>query len=161
MDIYEFAMEKEHQSADYYRDLAQQCNNEGLTTIFTMLAEEEEKHFHMVQAMRERGRPEPSESTVLKDAVSVLRRMSKERDAMTCQASQVDLYKKAQEFEEESENYYKEKAGEIEDTFQKKLLTNLAEHEHRHYMLLETIIQMVLRPERWLENAEWTHLEEY
>ena len=43
----------------------------------------------------------------------------------------------------------------------KRIFQKLAEEEKKHYFLLENIIQFVSRPETWLENAEFYHLEEY
>ena len=33
--------------------------------------------------------------------------------------------------------------------------------EQRHAKVLESVIEFVSSPEKWLENAEWYHLEEY
>jgi rubrerythrin len=52
MDIFEFAMDKEKFSEDYYRELAEKTNNPGLKNICTMLAEEEAKHYHIVRKMQ-------------------------------------------------------------------------------------------------------------
>jgi rubrerythrin len=41
MDIYTFAMQMEKDGEEYYRELGTKCKNEGLTKIFTMLADEE------------------------------------------------------------------------------------------------------------------------
>ena len=38
MNIFEFAMEKEKYSEDYYRQLADKSNNKGPETVFNMLA---------------------------------------------------------------------------------------------------------------------------
>jgi hypothetical protein len=37
----------------------------------------------------------------------------------------------------------------------------VAGEEHKHYLLLERIIDFVSRPEQWLEDAEFYHLEDY
>jgi len=31
MDIFEYALEKEKHAQEYYKDLAEKCNNEGVT----------------------------------------------------------------------------------------------------------------------------------
>src|SRR3972149_1076231 len=42
----------------------------------------------------------------------------------------------------------------------KNIFTKMKE-ENKHYFILENIINFVSRPQTWLENAEWHHLEEY
>ena len=161
MNIFEFAMEKEKLSEERYRDLAQQCNNNGVKTILNMLADEEYKHYIMVHAMAKNQKPAEAETNVLSDAQQVFGKMREERDTLGCDIGQVKLYIKAQEFEEESEQYYREKAKEVTDNYQKRILTKMAEEERKHYNMLEHIIQFMQRPERWLEDREWSHHEPY
>jgi hypothetical protein len=37
----------------------------------------------------------------------------------------------------------------------------LADEEKKHMILMENLIEFVSRPDTWLENAEWYHLDEY
>jgi len=47
------------------------------------------------------------------------------------------------------------------DESQKAMFLKITEEEQRHFNILETIIDMVSRPQTWLENPEWYHLEDY
>ena len=161
MNIYEFAKEKEKYSENYYRDLSEKCQNKGLKSIFSMLADEELKHFNMVKEMEQKGRPSIAETPILSDAKKIFQKMKDEKDIAGCGESQIDLYSDARKFEEESRDLYNKKAEEVDDEFQKNLFKKMAGEEQKHYNLMENIIQLVQRPERWLENAEWHHLEEY
>jgi len=87
--------------------------------------------------------------------------MKEEKDVSGLDASQVELYKKAQGIEKKSEDFYTEKAKEVSDDSQKQTLLAIARQEKTHYLLLEKIIDFVSRPQMWLENPEWYHLEEY
>ena len=69
--------------------------------------------------------------------------------------------KKAQDIEKESREFYLQKADEVQDHCQKGIFRKLAEEENKHYFLLDNIIEFVSRPEQWLENAEFHHLEDY
>ncbi len=75
--------------------------------------------------------------------------------------SQIEVYKKAQDIEKKSIDFYLQKADEVKEHCQKGTFRKLAEEEKKHYFLLQNIIEFVSRPESWLENAEWYHLEEY
>ncbi len=161
MDIYDFALEKEQKSEKLYRQIADQCKNTGLKNIFTMLADEEQKHYNIVKKLQENDTSQRTETSIISDAKKVFERMRDERLTVGCNEKQIDTYREAQRFEEESRDYYKEKAEQVDDDYQQNLFQKLAREEQCHYDLLDGIIQMVQRPERWLEDAEWYHLEEY
>lgn len=75
--------------------------------------------------------------------------------------SEADLYRKAQKIEKESRQFYLEKAEEVEGEPQKQLLLKLAEEEQKHENLMENLVEFITKPETWIENAEWRHLDEY
>jgi len=160
MNIFEFAMEKEKYSEDYYRRLAGKSNNKGLETIFNMLADEEAKHYKIVSDMKDDVAPDLADTTVLSDAKNVFVKMRESAQKFSFDISQTELYRKAQDIEKQSRDFYLEKANEAEKAH-KEIFLKLADEEKKHYFLLEDIIDFVSRPETWLENAEWHHLDEY
>jgi len=160
MNIFEFAMENEKYSEDYYRQLADKSNSKGLETVFNMLADEEAKHYKIVSDMKDDVAPDLAETTVLSDAKDVFAKMRESTQSFNFDVSQTELYRKAQNIEKQSRDFYLEKASEVDKT-QKEIFLKLAEQEKRHYFLLENIIDFVSRPETWLENAEFYHLDEY
>jgi rubrerythrin len=54
MDIYSFALQMKKNGEEYYRELANKSGSEGLKKILTMLAEEEVKHFQLIEKMRKK-----------------------------------------------------------------------------------------------------------
>jgi len=160
MNIFEFAMEKEKYSEDYYRQLAAKSNDKGLGTIFNMLADEEAKHYKIVSDMKKDIIPDLAETTVLSDAKDVFEKMQESAQSFNFNVSEIELYKKALKFEKQSRDFYLEKANEVAEA-QKEIFLELADEEKKHFFLLENIIDFVLSPKAWLENAEFYHLEEY
>lgn len=160
MNIFDFAMEKEKYSEDYYRQLAAKSGDKGLAKIFNMLADEEAGHYKIVSDMKKDIDPDSAETDILSDAKEVFELMRESVRNFNFNVSQVELYKKALRIEEQSRDFYLEKADEVTET-QKGIFLKLAEEEKKHYFLLENIIDFVSRPETWLENAEFYHLEEY
>lgn len=160
MNIFEFAMEKEKYSENYYRQLAGKSSNKGLEMVFNMLADEEAKHYKIVSDMKEGVAPDLAETTVLSDAKDVFAKMRESVQDFNFNVSQTELYRKAQNIEKQSQDFYLEKANEVEKT-QKEIFLKLADQEKKHYFLLQNIIDFVSRPETWLENAEFYHLDEY
>ena len=160
MNIFEYAMQMEKDGEIYYRQLVQQTANKGLKTILTMLADEEVKHYNAIEKMKTAG-PDVVETTILTDAKNVFIQIQESNESFGFDIGQTELYKKAQDIEKRSQDFYLEKANETEKKYQKRIFQKLAEEEKKHYFLLENIIQFVSRPDTWLENAEFYHLEEY
>lgn len=160
MNIFKFAMQMEKDGEDYYRSLAQQAGNKGLKTIFTMLADEEVKHYKVVQQMMTQ-KPRMTETTILTGVKNVFAQIKESNQGFNFDARQTELYRKAQDIERNSREFYLQKADEVQQEYHKEIFLKLAEQENKHFFLLENIIQFVSRPEHWLENAEFYHLDEY
>jgi len=154
MDIFEYAMQMEKDGEAYYRQLAEQTNNNGLKTVFSMLADE------VVKQMKTQS-PQMEQTQVLTNAKNIFVQMKESDDTFDFDARQVELYKKAQDIEKKSQDFYSEKASEVTQEDQKETFQQLAAEEEKHYLLLDNIIQFVSRPDTWLENAEFHHLEPY
>jgi rubrerythrin len=101
-----------------------------------------------------------AETTVLSDAKDVFAKMRESVQSFNFDVSQTKLYRKAREIEKQSRDFYLEKANEVKES-QKEIFLKLADEEKKHYFLIDNIIDFVSRPETWLENAEFYHLEEY
>ena len=98
---------------------------------------------------------------VLTDAKKIFEKMSKNKNRFDSGISQKLVYRKAQAIEKKSRDFYLKKAAQVSDKNQKDIFKKLAEEEKKHSFLLRNIIDFISRPETWLENAEWYHLEEY
>jgi rubrerythrin len=160
INIFEYAMQMEKDGENYYRRLAQQTANKGLKTILTMLADEEVKHYNAIEKMKTEEL-QMADTTILADAKNVFVQIKESDENFAFDIKQTELYKRAQDIEKKSREFYLEKANEFQEKYQKELFLRLAEEEKKHYFLLENIIEFVSRPEHWLENAEFFHLEEY
>ena len=98
---------------------------------------------------------------VLSDAKGIFEQTKQAADKFNFEESQIETYKKAKDIEKQSREFYLQKANEVQDRCQKGIFGKLAEEENKHYFLLDNIIDFVSRPEQWLENAEFHHLEDY
>jgi len=159
MDIFEFAMQMELDGAKLYRQLADASRDSGMKSILEQLARDEDKHYGMLKRMSESGEMEMSETTVLSDAMNIFAKVTVAD--MDLGGEQVDVYRRAAEIEKRSEDFYLEKADEVEQEGQKQLLLRIADEEKRHRHLLEGMVEFLERPQVWLENAEFNQLEDY
>jgi rubrerythrin len=97
----------------------------------------------------------------LSDVKAVFKQMSKSDNKFDAGIDQLEVYKKAQGIEKKSRDFYLEKADEVGNPAQEAIFRRLAEEEKKHTFLLQNIMDFLSRPQTWLENAEWNHLEEY
>jgi rubrerythrin len=159
-NIFEYAMQMEKDGEDYYRQLAQKAGNNGMKTILTMMADEEVKHYNALEKIKTQ-KTQIAESDILTDAKNVFVQIKESGESFDFDIKQTELYKKAQDIEKKSRDFYKGKANEVTEEYQKELFLKLAIEEQKHYVLLDNIIDFVSRPEQWLEDAEFFHLEDY
>ncbi len=161
MDIFKFAMDKEKFSEDYYRQLAEKTGNAGLKHICNMLADEEIKHYEIVQKMRNETVNEVADSPILKDSRKIFESMKKSTEEFNLDISELRLYEKARDIEQESKEFYLTKAEEMDNPGHKDIFKKLANEEQKHYALLDRICEFVARPQWFLENAEMYRFDDY
>jgi rubrerythrin len=159
MDIYEYAMQMEKDGEDYYRELAQKTMNPGIKKILTMLADAEVKHYNVFQSMKRNENVPDTDTEILNKTKNIFIKMREEKETVL-DVTQTELYKKAQDIEKRSRDFYLEKADEAAAS-RRAIFIRIADEEKKHYFILEKIIDFVSRPETWLENPEWYHLDEY
>ncbi|MBM9604961.1 ferritin-like domain-containing protein [Desulfopila inferna] len=169
MDIYIFAMQMEKDGELYYRELAEKSKSEGLRKIFTMLAEEEIKHFKIVKDLREKtGLSEVVDTAILSDVKNIFEEMREgnlafEQGLYVDTTEETNAYRKARDIEESSKDFYLEKAEESVGQPAELLFKKLAREEDKHFRIMDNIVEFVSRPEpgNWLEDAEFYHLDQY
>ncbi|MHC4726787.1 MAG: ferritin family protein [Planctomycetota bacterium] len=158
-NIFDFAMQMEKDGEEYYRQLAQQASNKGMKTILTLLADEEVKHYNVIEKIKTQ-QAEIAESEILTDAKNIFVQIKESGESFDFNINQEELYKKARDIEKKNRDFYVEKANEVTENYQKELFLKLAIEEQKHYVLLDNIIDFISRPEQWLENAEFFHLDD-
>ncbi|MDR4508009.1 MAG: ferritin family protein [Candidatus Brocadiaceae bacterium] len=161
MDIFEFALQMEKDGEKYYRDLVLKVDNIGLKNVLSMLADAEVKHYEILQRLKENETVQISDVSVLSDVKNIFTKMKEEKDISGLDSSLREVYENALEIEKKSQEFYKEKAEEVHEQSQREILLKIAEEEKHHCIILENIINFVSQPARWLENAEWYHMDEY
>ena len=159
MNIFEQAMEIEREGESLYRDLAKEAPDKGLKNIFTRLADQEVKHYGIFQKMKEGAEAQAAEGPVLSGIKDIFESWRANKAPLNIQAPQVDFYRKALALEAKSVSAY-EKYAALSASPQKEILLKIAAEERSHQRIVENIIEFVTKPEIWVENAEFNHIEE-
>ncbi len=164
MNIFEYAMKMEEDGREFYLKHAEQTNVPELKRVLVELAEDELKHYNIFKAIRDGHTAEYGEAektTILATVKNVFESFKAEGKGFSFKADAKNLWEQAQEIEKKSEDFYRQKAGEVDNETQMLILNRIADEEHKHWVTLENVIQFLDRPKQWLEDAEWSHLEDY
>jgi rubrerythrin len=164
MSVFEFAMKMEEDGRAFYLQHAEKTTIPSLKSVLIELAEDELKHYNIFKAMRDGKIAEYKESektTILSTVKNVFESLKAENKELPLNNDAKKLWVEAQRIEKTSESFYREKADEVDDQSQKLILSRIADEEHRHWVALENVIRFLDRPSQWLEDAEWSNLEDY
>ena len=162
MNIYKYAMKMEKDGENYYRELANKTEDIGLQNILKMLADEEVRHYNIIeQMMKSKASAELAETGILKKVKNIFIKIKGKNLVFNFDLPQINFYRKAREIEEKSYKFYIEMSDKVEIESQRKVFLKLAGEEKKHMFLLENLVEFVSRPETWIENAEFNHLDEY
>jgi rubrerythrin len=162
MDFFEFALDLEKQTIGNYKTLAEKCqSNEGVKKILLMLAEDHEKHTKTLKEIQSKTSVEMEKTEAFREARQVFAEMQKDKTPFSCDIDQVKLYEDARDLVLKKLQFYSDTVEKMETEENKALVKKMAEEEKKQAFVLENIIEMVRRPETWLEDAEFHHLDEY
>ncbi|MFO7815610.1 MAG: ferritin family protein [Halanaerobiales bacterium] len=161
MDIYQFAINFERENREYYEECAENAEDKSIKRVFLELSSEEAKHERIVKQLRDNEDVENLEFDIVPKVNEVFSEIKEGMPDKEMPTGQVDIYRKALSMEEKSKNFYSEKSEEVKDDKAKEVLQKLFKEEKKHENIIRSIIELVNRPNTWLEDPEWYHLEDY
>ena len=160
MDIYDFAIQMEHDGEQFYRDTASKTVEKGLQSILLGLAEDEKKHAQIIGDIQSQC-PRMQETTVLDMAKNVFQQMKDFGGGLDLTGDEEKMYRQAMTMEQRSVDFYLDRFDQVKNPEQKDLFKQLAKEEKKHYRLLENMADFVARPKTYLADAEFSNLEEF
>lgn len=166
MDVFEFAMKMEKDGQAFYEKMAGEAENAVLKEILTNLAQDEVKHYNLFKKFRDGDDSavadmESSGSKAMENAKNVFQKLAADKAPEGFSQDIMSAWKEAQEVEKKSEDFYRVKAAEESNEGIKKTIIKIADEEHKHWLLIENVINFLNRPKQWLEDAEWNNMEQY
>jgi rubrerythrin len=161
MNVFDFAVKMEVDGKAFYEKLAQQSSMTGLKTIFSRLAEDEQKHLEVFQALQGRSQTMTmAATTVLDDARNIFADLvASERTAIP--KADLEAYRYAMKLEAESFRLYEEAAAKEKNPDVKNLLLRIAAEEQKHFSVLENIYDFVNAPHQYLAWGEFSNMDEF
>lgn len=155
MDMFEFSIQMEKDAEALYRKMAEAAPVEGIKKVLLMLAEDEVHHRIAIENLQKKVKTEPAEGVAL-EIKTVFDEMKQDEGIMNISVDAVEDYQKAVDIEKRGMEFYKEKFAEADDPESKKLFEVLMKQETYHYRTVENLLEVVQRPEWWVENAEFS-----
>ena len=168
MNIFDFALKMELDGEQFYLQQAAKVTYEDLKVVLLGLAEDEQRHYKIVQRLRqqETGYIEPDPAISAARNVFVIAGdkpfIPRDQDSIAkWKDEQRDVYQAALRKEEESVRLYKQLQETVESPAERDILKKLAQEEERHAEVLGNIVEMINRFHEWVESAEFHHQKPY
>lgn len=161
MGIFDFALSFEQEHEEFYRKQLEETEHESLKRVYEFLASEEARHQEIVKELSTREEAEEIESNLIPRVKKAFNEISSDIPESMKKTEQVDIYKQAREMEDKAHKFYSKKAEKEESTKLKEVLEKLAAEEKKHWTIMNNLVEMVNRPNTWLDDAEWYHREDY
>lgn len=162
MNVFDFAMQMEVDGKNYYEKLAQKTSLEGLKTVFTSLAADEQKHYETFLQLKAGGAAVAMQETdILARVKNIFEQLPSQSKTLKRVDEDLAAYQYAMKVEADSFRLYEEAAGKEANPATKKLLLRIAEEEHKHFDILENIYQFVNAPNQYLAWREFSNLDEF
>ena len=154
MDMFKFAIQMEKDAEALYLDLSTKSKNTGISKLFVMLAEDEAKHRKNIEILQKKM-DSSVEKGIAEEIKTVFDDIRKDFKNLELEEDALKDYEKALQIEKKGMDFYKEQFDKAENDNSKKLFEKLMKQESYHYKTVENLIDMVKKPQWWVENAEF------
>ncbi len=154
MDMFEFSIQMERDAEALYRKMAAGAPVAGIKKVLLMLAEDESRHRLAIERLQKKLSVTPAAGVAL-DIKTVFEEMKQDENTVKISVDAVEDYEKALEIEKKGIKFYKEQFAATEDAASAKLFKVLMRQETYHYKTVENLLDMVRKPQWWVENAEF------
>ena len=156
MNVFDFAIKMEQDAEQLYRDLADKASTPGVKQIFTMLAEDEKKHERAIEILKRKNGGHDLDENFIPEVTTIFESLRSQINDIKLTADQLDDYRIALDIEKKGFAYFKEQFDKSDSEEAKHLFKCIANQELYHIKTVENLVDMLERPQWWVENAEFT-----
>jgi len=161
MNSWKFAIDMELDGERYYKEQANINKDNSLNVVCLMLAEDEKKHAQILTDKMDKKSFQLIDAQTLSKAKNIFDGIGNIKIEDKEIASQLDFYRIATEKEKQSFDLYKEYLFKAVGSEEKELFEYLIKQEENHYEVLDNMASLLIKPEEWVENAEFGIRKEY
>ncbi len=160
MNSIDYALKLELDGKAYYEKQANLSDDERAKEIFKMLADDEQRHYEIINGFKSKSYRYESTDT-FKTTKNIFSEMLDKNEKFNVEISALEVYGKAVEMEKESVKLYSDYAKKTNVAEEKEILEKLAKEEKKHQIVLENLMEFIRKGDEWVESAEFSHLDEY
>jgi len=161
MNSWKFAIDMELDGEKYYKEQANINKDNSLNVVCLMLAEDEKKHAQILTDKMDKKSFQLIDAQTLSKAKNIFDCIGDIKIEDKEIASQLDFYRIATEKEKQSIDLYKGYLLKAVGSEEKELFEYLIKQEENHYEVLDNMASLLIKPEEWVENAEFGIRKEY
>jgi len=147
ISILDFLLKSEKDGEQYYRDLAANAPNPEIRRIFTLLANEEEKHYRALQQWRgsaDAAFGDSNACTLLGTTRSIFEDLRNDPHMQLLSLTDhLALYTEIRNIEARSRDAYLERARRAQDPDVRALLRRMAHEEQKHFLMLDELVLFI------------------
>ena len=163
INVLEYALKREEESRDFYRDCLGKATVSGTREILSGLVADEERHVAIVTGMlgdAKSGAGAKTVDTAAPESAKVVldkafpHAMAGDADFSAESATVGDMLKKALDNEKESFDNYSRAAVDAEEPELQDIYRFLAQEESKHYDLISNTVDFLADPDEWLYEEE-------
>ncbi|MCB2229209.1 ferritin family protein [bacterium] len=153
------ALRLEHEGRKFFQEAAQRCEGKLPRQTFEFLAAEEDKHIEHIEQFYKSLVDSPdavaprTDDSATDDRFSALhKRLDKLKSSITADASDLEAYQTALQFENGAEEFYAEQAEKATKPAIRDFYLWLIREEERHARLLESCVKFVKDPASFFQE---------
>ncbi|MGM0444401.1 MAG: ferritin family protein [Fibrobacterota bacterium] len=164
MDAISTAIQMEEEGIAFFEKMIKQTEEDDLKGVFRFLRDQEIRHRDYFRRIADGDTT--SSFSADKDSVEYARSaFSSLKDnfdgVSESLRNSVEAYKKARAMEAEAVEFYTGLREEAQTDQEKESLQVIIDEEKKHEKLMDAMVDFVAKPDEWLENAEFFHLDKY
>lgn len=161
MNALELAIEMEREGRQYYLDQAEINKDNELIKVFLLLADSEKEHEDLLRKRLNKEEYAFKEDQSFISIKSVFNGLKEYEASDIRKASQLDVYRLALDIEEKSIDHYQKMLEDATEDKDKELFKFLIKEEKQHMNLFDKLVEMLTRPDEWVESPEFGLREDY
>ena len=142
-------------------DQAEINKDNELSKVFLLLADSEKEHEDLLRKRLNKEEYAFKEDQSFISIKSVFNGLKEYEASDIRKASQLDVYRLALDIEEKSIDHYQKMLEDATEDKDKELFKFLIKEEKQHMNLFDKLVEMLTRPDEWVESPEFGLREDY
>lgn len=160
MNVFDFAIDLERSSSEFYRRMAGRTDHPGLKNIFGELAQDDENLLNKFRDLKEASQGMASNSRILASYLGEAKRLF-DPEAVEGISTDLDAYGYAVRVEDELCRVYENAVARESDPEVKGLLMQVAQEERGERESIRNLYDFVNAPNEYLAWGEFSNIGEF